>query len=62
MFYSFFVEFMLTVGLAYIEGLNTIFGTRDIIFVHYGVSAMPYALLGLIWQEARKYMVINNNN
>ena len=48
---------MLTVALAYIEGLNTVFGTRDILFIHYGISAIPYALLGLIWQEGRKFMV-----
>lgn len=58
MFFGFWVEIMLTILLSYIEVFNRVFGTRDMLFIHYGVSAMPYALIMVIWAEIRKFMVI----
>lgn len=57
MFFGFWVELMLTVALSYIEVFNTVFGTRDLLFIHYGVCALPFALIMLIWAEGRKWMV-----
>lgn len=58
MYFGFWIEFMLTMALSYIEVFNTVFGTRDLLFMHYGVHAMPFSLIMLIWAEWRKYMVI----
>ncbi|CAD8185836.1 unnamed protein product [Paramecium octaurelia] len=57
MFFGFWVEFMLTVALSYIEVFNTVFGTRDLLFIHYGICALPFALIMLIWAEGRKWMI-----
>lgn len=57
MFFGFWVEFMLTVALSYVQVFNTVFGTRDLLFIHYGVCALPFALVMLVWAEGRKYMV-----
>lgn len=57
MFFAFWVEFMLTVCLSYVQVFNTVFGTRDVLFIHYGTGALPFALVMLIWAEGRKYLV-----
>lgn len=57
MFFAFWVEFMLTVCLSYVGVFNAVFGTRDILFIHYGTGALPFALVMIIWAEGRKYLV-----
>lgn len=48
---------MLTVCLSYVQVFNAVFGTRDVLFIHYGTGALPFALVMLIWAEGRKYLV-----
>ncbi|CAK59780.1 unnamed protein product (macronuclear) [Paramecium tetraurelia] len=57
MFFAFWVEFMLTVCLSYVQVFNAVFGTRDVLFIHYGTGALPFALVMLIWAEGRKYLI-----
>lgn len=61
MFLAYFVEFLLTWSLSYLEAFNTVFGTRDIIFIHYGICALPYGMVMIIWNEGRKFCVRNYN-
>jgi len=37
-----------------------VFGTRDVMFIHFGIGSIPFALLMIIWNEWRKYMVFLN--
>jgi sodium/potassium-transporting ATPase subunit alpha len=46
------------VCLAYVLPINLAFGTRDVIFVHFGVCAMPFGCLLILWAELRRYFVI----
>lgn len=48
---------MLTVCLSYVQVFNAVFGTRDVLFIHYGTGALPFALVMLIWAEGRKYLI-----
>ena len=43
----------------YFKQLNVAFGTRDNIFMHFGVPAIPFALLQLIMEESKKYLIRN---
>lgn len=58
MFFGFFTELVLMIGLSYIKVFNLVFGTRDVLFIHFGIGSIPFALLMIIWNEGRKYMVI----
>lgn len=58
MYLAYFVEFTITWCLAYVEVFNTAFGTRDILFIHYGVSGLPFAIVLLLWNEGRKICVM----
>jgi len=60
MYLAYFVMFLLTWALAYLEAFNTVFGTRDILFIHYGISTLPFAAFMIIWNEARKFCVNDN--
>lgn len=57
MYLAYFVELVLTWSLAYLEAFNTVFGTRDIIFIHYGICALPYGMVMILWNEGRKFCV-----
>jgi sodium/potassium-transporting ATPase subunit alpha len=57
MYFGFTTEIILIVCLAYIIPLNVAFGTRDVIFVHFGVLGMPFGLILIIWNEARRFLV-----
>jgi len=37
--------------------LNTGFGFRDNIFMHYGTPALPFAMLLIVIDEIRKYYI-----
>ena len=39
--------------------LNTVFGFRNVIFKHFGVTALPFAGVILVWDEFRKKMIRN---
>lgn len=58
MYLAYFVEFTLTWALSYIHALNTVFGTRDITYIHYGICALPYGIVLILWNEGRKFCVI----
>lgn len=51
--------YLLSVGLAYIEPINHIFGTRDLMFEHYYMPAVPFSILILLYDEVRKYLIRN---
>lgn len=54
-------ELLLIIALSYVEGLNLVFGTRDVLFIHFGVCCLPFGAVMIFWNEFRKYMVLNNN-
>ncbi len=53
------VEFTLTVFLAYFRPLNQVFGTRDLIFMHYGMYSLFFSILMLVYDETRKFLIRN---
>lgn len=57
MYLAFFVELLLTFTLCYVEAFNTGFGTRDLLFIHYGISGLPFAIVIILWNEGRKVCV-----
>ena len=48
---------MLIVLAAYFQPFNAAFGTRDNIFMHFGVPVLPFAMLQLVIDEVRKYLI-----
>ena len=58
-----FLLFALTTELclvfiaAYFQPFNTAFGTRDNIFMHFGIPVIPFAMLEIIMDETRKYLI-----
>ena len=38
-------ETMLMFSYAYIKPINTAFGTRDVIFWHFGIPGLPFSML-----------------
>jgi sodium/potassium-transporting ATPase subunit alpha len=52
-------ELVLTLVLAYLLPIQRAFGTRDLIFYHFGLAAFPFAILHLVYDEFRKYMIRN---
>jgi sodium/potassium-transporting ATPase subunit alpha len=57
MYLAYFVEFLITISLSYVEVFNTGFGTRDLLFIHYGISGLPFAIVLILWNEGRKICV-----
>jgi sodium/potassium-transporting ATPase subunit alpha len=39
---------MLVIVVTYFNAFNVAFGTRDNIFMHYGMAAVPFAMLMLL--------------
>lgn len=58
MWFGFFVDIWLMAMLAYVIPINIAFGTRDVIFIHFGICGIPLGIYLLLWNELRKYMVI----
>jgi len=50
-------ECMIMLGLAFILPLNIVFGTRDNIFMHFGIIAIPFGLLRMLIDEIRKLLM-----
>lgn len=50
-------EFVLCICLAYIEPINTVLGTRDLILPHFFLPAVPFGLLMLFYDELRKFLI-----
>ena len=59
MLFSMTTEVMLILIAAYCQPFNTAFGTRDNIYMHFGTPVIPFALLQLIIDELRKYLIRN---
>ncbi|CAK77664.1 unnamed protein product (macronuclear) [Paramecium tetraurelia] len=57
MYLAYFLELLITLCLSYIEVFNAGFGTRDVLFIHYGICGLPFGILIIIWNEGRKYLI-----
>lgn len=55
------ISFELLLALALNETLFMVqlIGTRDTIFMHYGLAAIPFGIVQLILDEIRKYLIRN---
>jgi sodium/potassium-transporting ATPase subunit alpha len=58
-FFGITTEICLTICCAYFYPFNIAFGTRDNIFIHFGMAAIPFALMQFIVAEIRKYLIRN---
>jgi len=50
-------EVLLTLICAFFYPFNIAFGTRDNIFMHFGMTAIPFALLQIIIDEIKKLLI-----
>jgi sodium/potassium-transporting ATPase subunit alpha len=50
-------EILLVIILAYFLPLSTAFGFRDCIYMHFGIPAIPFAILQLLVDETRKFLI-----
>jgi sodium/potassium-transporting ATPase subunit alpha len=55
--FSLTISLMLVLAVAYFQPFNKAFGTRDVIFAHFGISAIPFGMLQLVIDELRKYLI-----
>jgi sodium/potassium-transporting ATPase subunit alpha len=53
------VEFTLCFVLAYLRPINHVFGTRDLIFLQWGLYSLFYAMMLLLYEEIRKFLIRN---
>ena len=53
------IEFCLCIFLAYARPLNSILGTRDVIFLHFAVYSFFFSILMLLYDETRKFLIRN---
>ena len=59
MVFGWATEFSLCLILAYVEPINTVFGTRDLILPHFMLPGVPAGILLLSYDEIRKYLIRN---
>lgn len=59
MFFALTTELMLVLLVTFFIPFNVAFGLRDNIFMHYGMAAVPFAMLQLGVDETRKYLIRN---
>lgn len=59
MVFGWTTTYILSVLLAYIEPVNLVFGTRDLVFNHYFMPSVPFSILMLLYDEVRKYLIRN---
>ena len=57
LFFSLTTEVMLVFLVTYFEPFYVAFGLRDNIFMHFGTPAIPFALLMMLIDEIRKYLI-----
>ena len=62
MIFGFVTELLICLLLCYTKGINLVFGTRDLIFVHFGVSGLAFCIIEVVWDEIRKYLIRNVSN
>jgi sodium/potassium-transporting ATPase subunit alpha len=53
------LEFFVSMALAYIRPINLVFGTRPVIFLHFGFYSLFFSMSMLIYDEIRKYLIRN---
>jgi sodium/potassium-transporting ATPase subunit alpha len=56
-FLGIMTEFLLTIAVAFFYPFNVAFGTRDNIFVHFGVMAIPFGLVNILFDEFRRLLI-----
>ncbi|CAM6004648.1 unnamed protein product [Sphagnum balticum] len=59
MYFGMTTELLIGFALGYIYPINIVFGSRDCIFMHYGVIAIPTSLLIFAFEEIRRYLIRN---
>jgi len=59
MIFGWCTETCLTIFLAYLLPINHVFGTRDLLFIHFALPSLPFSMLMLVYDEARKYCIRN---
>lgn len=57
MFFGMSTEIIIVFILAYVYPINVVFGSRDNIFLHFGIVAIPISLLIMALEETRKYLI-----
>lgn len=57
--FGFTTELMLVVACSFFYPFNIAFGIRDNIFMHFGMTAIPFAILQWVIDEIKKYFVRN---
>lgn len=57
LWFGFFVDIWIMTILAYFKPINIAFGTRDLIFIHFGICGIPFGIYLLVWNEIRKFFV-----
>lgn len=57
--FGFCTEIFLTMILSYAYPLNVALNTRPLIFLHYGIAAIPFSIFALAFEETRKYLMRN---
>ena len=55
-------ELILCILLAYLLPIQRAFGTRDVVFLQFGLAAIPFAILQMVYDEFRKYMIRNGKS
>lgn len=59
MMFAMTTEILLLLVAAYFQPFNSAFGTRDNIYMHFGVPTIPFGILQLTVDEVRKYLIRN---
>ena len=57
MIFGITTEILLTLACAFFYPFNIAFGTRDNIFMHFGMASIPFALLQIIIDEIKKLLI-----
>lgn len=57
MYFGITTEIMIGFILAYVYPINIVFGSRDNIFMHFGIISIPFSLLILLLEELRRYWI-----
>ena len=58
-FFGLSVEIMLALALNQTYFMIQLIGTRDTLYMHYGIAAIPFGMVQLTLDELRKYLIRN---
>lgn len=53
MFFGISTELFLVFFLNYVQAINFILNTRDLIFIHFGIAGLNFSLVMILWDEIR---------